>query len=261
MNKRFLWIGILYLLVANPFGFAKGELWAVYQGSHFNLYLKKPDDQFSQNTLKEAEEDLDRILANLDDAKLKNKWQKEKRVKIFLFETQAAFQVAGGAPSWAAGHANYETRSIASFVGSDAFLSSTLPHEIAHLVLFDLTGDYQNVPRWLHEGFALSQESGQGERMNPVIKLAAHEGKMVPLKMLTIVNASTQTPGAANVYYAEAQAFVSFLIKNGRDRFRDFILNLSKGLTFEEAIERAYHGVFGDMSALEEKFYAALNAL
>jgi hypothetical protein len=241
---------------------AAEALWAKYDGDHFIVFLKVPDDAFAKRAHDEAEAALSHILQNLSYTKPKKGWQKSGRAKIYLYESQAAFQTAGGSPSWAAGHANYETKSIASFVTSQSFFDTTLPHEVAHLVLFELTVNFWNVPRWMHEGFALSQEKKMGSRMDPAVKQAAREGKMVPLTMLTIVNPAEQTPGAANVYYAEAKAFVSFLLKkHGGHRFQTLIKKLSEGKEFEDSIERAYKGIYDDMDDLEEKFYAFLNAL
>ena len=233
--------------------------WVELKGDHFNVYLKTRDFDLSQKVLVHAEENLGRILKRLDDDGPKRGWQEDGRVRIFIFENQEMFQQKRGAPSWAAGDADYGKKLITTYLGSRHFFSSTLPHEVAHLVLYELTGEHRNVPTWLHEGFALAQEDEEREDLNRAVKLAAAQGKLLPLKLLTIVDPKQQTRGAANVYYGESQAFVRYLIETyGASRFRSFILYLAKGKSFEEAIGRAYAGVLRSLEELETKFFERL---
>ena len=126
--------------------------------------------------------------------------------------------------------------------------------------MFELTGSYQNVPRWLHEGFALASEEARRNELDQIAKKAAHEGHFLPLAMLTIVDPAKQNTGGAGTYYAEAQAFVRFLIdRYGPVRFREFILVLSKGAGFEEAITKAYEGKAAGLGELESEFISGLN--
>jgi len=80
-------------------------------------------------------------------------------------------------------------------------------------------------------------------------------GHLLPLLQLTIVDLREQTHGAANVYYAEAQAFVSYLIDEyGPHRFKKFILSLADGKTFEDALEHAYKPDFKNLTEFERNF-------
>lgn len=233
--------------------------WVELKGDHFNAYLKTKDFDLVQKILVHAEEDLGRVLKRLAYERPKRGWQDNGRVRIFIFEDQETFQQKRGAPSWAAGDADYGKRLITTYLGSQHFFDATLPHEIAHLVLYELTGEHGNVPRWLHEGFALAQEDEEREALKRAVTEAAAHGKLLPLKMLTIVDPKQQTQGGANIYYGQSQAFVQYLMDTyGASRFRDFILHLANGKSFEEAIERAYAGVVAGLSELEMKFFESM---
>ena len=233
--------------------------WIELKGDHFNAYLKTKDFDLAQKILVHAEEDLERILERLAYEKPKRGWRNDARVRIFIFEDQESFQQKRGAPSWAAGDADYKKRLITTYLGSQHFFDSTLPHEVAHLVLYELTGEYGNVPKWLHEGFALAQEDEEREELERAVTEAAAQGKLLPLKMLTIVDPKQQTEGAANIYYGQSQAFVQHLIDTyGASRFRDFILHLARGKSLEEAIQRAYAGVIKSVAELEVRFFESL---
>ncbi len=251
--------GIFVILcgVAMP-AFAEAG-WVATEGEHFILEQERPDADFARSIFLKAENDLDRIVKYLNDPGLKKQWTRDRRVRIRMYETKESFLTETKAPEWSGGFANYESRAIVSFKNSNQFWNSTLPHEIGHLVLDDLTGKHQNVPKWLQEGFALTCEDRVRPELQWAVRDAASKGYLLPLKMLTIVAPGEQDTGGANTYYAQAQAFVRFLIDgHGGERFRNFILELAKGKSFEESIRIAYRGAYRSVDELEAAFFKSI---
>ncbi|OGW98528.1 MAG: apolipoprotein N-acyltransferase [Omnitrophica bacterium RIFCSPLOWO2_12_FULL_44_17] len=241
---------------------AESEGWTVTAGDHFEVLQKKENPAVANEILTGAEERFKRIVSQVSyDTPLRS-WAETNRVKIQIYDSKEDFIKEKKAPDWSSGLADYDWRTISSYRGASGFLNSVLPHEIAHLVLFDMTDRHQNVPKWLHEGFALSQEDRIRGELGYGLKDAAAKGYLLPLKMLTIVNPAEQDRGGAVTYYSEAQAFVRFLIDGyGPSRFHEFIINLKNGKSFEESVERAYKGVFSDTSKLEEQFFQKIKSL
>ena len=236
------------------------QTWFYLEGDHFIIEQNWKDEDFAKKLLTTAESDLERILARLDYEKPKALWRGKNRITIVIFEREADFHQVGASPDWVAGYANYQAKTISSYKTSKGFFSSTIPHEIAHLVLYDLTETYGNVPRWLHEGFAISSEDELRSDLEAALKTSASQGKLLPLVLLTIVDPKQQDAGGAMIYYAESQAFVRFLIdRNGPKRFQNLILELAKGASFEEAVQKSYEGVGGTLSEIEGQFLSELN--
>ena len=248
----------LFLISIFPsFLTADPEAWHRSADAHFEVYQKVENASFAKIVLAQAEKDLDRILTKLSFDEPREEWRGENRIRIVIFRDQSSYEKKRDVPEWASGDANYETRTIATFKNSETFLTSTLSHEIAHLVLYELTSEFGNVPKWLHEGFAIACEGERREGFDQLIKEAARHGRLLPLKLLTIVDPKVQTHGGANTYYSEADAFVRFLIAEyGAERFKKFILSLAQGKSFEEAIRRAYKGKVEDHAELEAEFFA-----
>jgi len=161
------------LIVAAVFVVALGvraDTWLSTGGEHFQVFQMTENTGQARKILDDAEGDLERILNKVAYQKPKQAWKDKNRIKIFLFDNQEAYQEVRGAPQWAAGDVEYETKTINGYVGSDDFVHQTLPHEIAHMVLFDLTIHHENVPRWLHEGFAMANEDQKREGLEDVLK-------------------------------------------------------------------------------------------
>jgi len=84
---------------------------------------------------------------------------------IFLYRDAEAYQEATGQSAWSPAVATFTARGgmateLAIHTHQQAKLlgQTSIPHELGHLLLYRLTGYVQDVPLWIHEGVAVSQE-------------------------------------------------------------------------------------------------------
>ncbi|MEK7850187.1 MAG: peptidase MA family metallohydrolase [Candidatus Omnitrophota bacterium] len=236
--------------------FCFAQEWQELRGDHFIIYYENDSDGFVKEVLRQAERDYSQIASDLGYARYANFWQWENRVKIFIYPDQDSFLKATLQPSWSVGTANYTTKQISGFSGCTQFKTDTLAHEIAHLVFRDFVGFVGEVPLWLDEGVAQSQEKSKRELINYYARALYEKNQLLSLKSLTEMDVRRVAEGAqAQDFYVQAASLVSFLIERyGADNFTHFCRQLRDGKSLDEALRFAYAGRIGSSSELERKW-------
>ncbi|MEO7166338.1 MAG: hypothetical protein ABI016_04810 [Chthoniobacterales bacterium] len=146
------------------------------------------------------------------------------------------------------------------------FSDNSLGHEIAHLVLFRFK--QRPLPLWLEEGFAeylsrVTQASYQRARNYNARprSVSVPLERLLPLSELTGL---TVYPASAqiDVFYAESERLVRFLIAADRSGFLALFEAVARGEAFETALSRNFGGRFPDLAALQSEFaiYASKDA-
>ena len=133
-------------------------------------------------------------------------------IHIALVESDAP--AARQLPSWIVGQA-FGTEAIIIFpdrIGSYPYdsLESVVLHEIAHLALSARAGE-QPLPRWFHEGVAVSVESGWG--LQGQVRLLATAARDPALDDVSALFASDALPSTTTAYLLSA-ALVDDLRRN-----------------------------------------------
>lgn len=116
-------------------------------------------------------------------------------------------------------------------------LTSTLPHEITHIILKDLV---QKIPLWANEGIAVSSESIR-QQWRYVVTLSRYltAGPLYPLR--TLMKMKRYPDGAyTHLYYAQASSLVRFLRKQSTDRNLLRFLRLAVHSGYETALRMVY---------------------
>jgi hypothetical protein len=160
------------------------------------------------------------------------------RVRVFLLESNdpRAQQV----PSWIVGRA-FGTETVIIFPDRTVrypydSLESVLLHEIVHLALNVRAGG-RSLPRWFHEGVAVSVESGWGIGSQARLLLAAARNPRID--DVTTLFASDAAPENETAYLLSAA-----LVEDVRRRFGlavpgDIAARVSAGESFEAAFRNA----------------------
>ena len=165
---------------------------------------------------------------------------------------------AHGAFAFASRNILPDTDAVLGYVRKH-FFEETLPHEIAHIVLynlFDPSGN-TNLPSWIHEGFAQLQEGNiERSKEKACIEIinAMEEERYLPIWQLTAPEKPSSSPG---VFYAEALMFVDFLMRNqvNDDSFWKLCYYVSRNRKREfKFYFRNYYPQFKDMDDIEARW-------
>jgi hypothetical protein len=120
--------------------------------------------------------------------------------------------------------------------------SSSLPHELTHLVLADHFAGRQ-LPRWADEGIAVLSESGskQDERRRSAANTSSL-GKLLPLSDLLTLR-DYPAPEKRSAFYCQSASLVEFMVaRAGAERFLQFI---------EKAMEVDYDAALKDVYQID----------
>ncbi|MCM8782367.1 MAG: hypothetical protein NC828_04885, partial [Candidatus Omnitrophica bacterium] len=97
------------------------------KGEHFLVYFTQ-DKKFPQEAVNKAAVYYQRIASELGYPRYSEFWLWDKRVKIYIYPNHASFLQATGQPQWSHGMADYTKKQIISFMWSEGFVESLLPH-------------------------------------------------------------------------------------------------------------------------------------
>ncbi|MBE0616374.1 MAG: hypothetical protein IH608_00420 [Proteobacteria bacterium] len=268
-RRRFL-CGLAGLVLGLVAGASSGpaaasEGWTAHASDHFQVFRRGDGDPvFAAQVSRAAERLYSWIQVDLGlDRVVKRHhlalWLWEGRCSIYLHRDRHEYLQATGAPLWSGGFVRYRERVIHSYADADSFLSSTLPHELAHILFREFVG-YDNpvVPRWLDEGVAQYVEHrDSGTEWSEVREMAAR-GRYLPFASLNRLHPGPDG-SSARIFYGQAASLVHFLIQEyGAGRFVDFCSNLRDGYPVERALSFATGGSLGSMEELEavwRRFY------
>ena len=252
-------IGVfLFLLLTffiNHYALCAELPWQKRECSHFIIYYRKevPEDYIEQVATK-IEEYYTSISANLG-FNVYEFWLWEKRAKIYIFKDAAEYQKESEQPGWSGGAVSLRHKIIKAYPWNEGFFDKLLPHEIGHLMFHEFVGFKNNIPLWLDEGVAISQEKSDIKNYSVMMK-----GLRVSLPFNKLHNISTKTLVVPEIFYVQSASIVDYLLTQfGKDAFFKFCNSLKNGQTVEEAISSSYH--FRDLKQFNEAWLEYLRHL
>ncbi|MBF0569151.1 MAG: hypothetical protein HQL18_00015 [Candidatus Omnitrophica bacterium] len=252
-----------FVFVANALAFGELTGFQEIKSDHFKAQFLVPEDQeLAQKALDRAEYYYDRIARDIGFSRYQGYWTWEKRAGIIIFPDQISFSKFTGQPDWSVGYATreskfYHDRTIVSYSGQLNFLDEVLPHELAHLMLWDYFDQHIGVvPVWLEEGIAQLEEADKRglarEALIPVVQAGNH----IPFTVLGDLRPlDLKDNGKVAVFYAQSLSLVVFLIeKYGQESFYRLCKEMRDGQTFDTALARSYGGIFNSMADVERRW-------
>lgn len=158
-----------------------------------------------------------------------------------LVDLQKVFEMKGG-PAWASGHASPDLRialvAIAPGPEQGLEMERKIPHELAHILTYDLTRErYPNLPVWLREGIASRAELSVNPDYGRAVSKASENSTLIPFGALC--GSFPPDSGSAFLAYAQSEAFTRYFIeKYGQAGLLALIKAYSDGLGCEQGPTR-----------------------
>ncbi|MEZ0396319.1 MAG: peptidase MA family metallohydrolase [Anaerolineales bacterium] len=137
-------------------------------------------------------------------------------IDIYIYPTAADVQqtLGLGGESWVAGHADPALGvllvSIAPGEAQNIEMERQIPHELAHILLYQYTGSaYENLPTWLIEGLATQAELYPNADYNYILSVASQNDTLIPIANLC--GPFPADVSGAMLAYAQSGSFVGYL--------------------------------------------------
>jgi tetratricopeptide (TPR) repeat protein len=234
--------------------------WQFAASEHFRLHHHNP--RVSARLLAAAEFQLQRE-APLFALTPETAWR--GKCDIFLYTNAQAFQQATGQPVWSPGVSTFildregalseltiHTHQEAGLIGQ-----TVIPHELAHLLLARVTGYVRDLPLWIQEGVATSQEPGF-KAVHLLEEVSARRRAATALTLSEVLNAKAYPrPEDVDYFYGLSYSLVQYLLTKGDfERLRQFALSARAD------VARAFLDHYGmKMDDLERDWEAYLEKL
>ena len=254
----FLWlVSFASLVVAQESPFRE------MTSKHFLAQFTLEEERgLAQQVLDRAEGYYDKVAQDIGYSRYQDFWTWESRAKIVIFPDQVSFARFTGQPAWSKGYASrdsrlFRDRTIVTYNGQPDLLEEVLPHEIAHLILWDHLGfNNRNAPLWFEEGVAQLEEPATRAKVQEALKGVVQAGKHIPFFTLMAAKPEDLKERLnVSLFYAESLSVVVFLIeKYGQDAFYRLSKELRDGKDFNEAFVRAYSGIFDSFASVEGRW-------
>jgi hypothetical protein len=166
-------------------------------------------------------------------------------IEIYIYASSADVQdtLNLGGSAWVAGHANPELGvvlvSIAPGAAQSVEMQRQIPHELAHVLLYRLTGStYANLPTWLTEGIASQVEGYPNADYTQILAASTQNKNLLPIADLC--GPFPADASGAILAYAESNSFVSYVHKTyGTADLHTLIQAYSNGLSCDQGVIHA----------------------
>ena len=179
------------------------------------------------------------------------------RCELYLYPTARSYAEATGQPEMSPGLSTMSnngvrvlSRRMSLRADNPLMLTTTLPHEVTHIVLADLFVA-QAIPRWADEGLAVLAEPASEQRQRQAdLKGPLDAGRIFEAGRLMAMD--YPDPNDWRLFYAQSVSLTQFLVEQGPpERFIQFVRDTQRMGT-EAAIRDVYHidGLSGPPGAL-----------
>ncbi len=213
--------------------------WRTLEAEHLRLHWYDGDATFGQAALDAAQTGLLAIQSQIPVAPA-------QPIEIYIYssaaEVQNVFDLGG--LSWVAGQAfpdlGVALVSIPPDENQAAEMGRQIPHELAHVLLYRMTGPaYDNLPTWLREGLARLVEQNPNAQDAQVLSDAGGNKSLLPLADLC--GLFPQDASGASLAYIESASFVRYLHDSyGPGRLQKVIQAYVSGVSCDGGVKQVY---------------------
>lgn len=248
LMKTFLLLAVLFFAPLRIFAEVDSSLWQTEKSQHFIVYYQEDSGGFVKELINRAENYYNSIVDELGFRRF-DFWSWENRAKIYLYKDNASYIKDTQRAAWSGASVSIKTRTIKTYIGQNNFFDSILPHEMTHIIFREFVGDINDLPLWLDEGIASSQEtSNLAARMKAAGEIIDQNNYLKFDNLFEVRNYALIVP---HTFYAESASIIVFLIKEyGSEKFRDFCGKLRDREPWKQALLRTYR--FSNFEEMEE---------
>lgn len=185
----------------------------------------------------------------------------EGKSNVYIFENADdwhAFQGKAQLDPWTGG---IHSQGNLFIVRNPAFKfeGRSLGHETAHLVLYRFFG--AAIPLWLNEGYAenssirfyagLERTQGYNSKPHSAVLTASN---YMPIASLTSAVTYPDDVVQVSIFYEESEKLVAYLRAQSEEGFITFLDAMSRGSTFQAALDKGFPNRFSSMDDLDHDF-------
>jgi hypothetical protein len=158
---------------------------------------------------------------------------------------------------------DYATKSIVIVEANETGnVMIDVTHELTHAIFFERMTSGNKIPQWMHEGLASFEEakynSAAVDTRWATYGADIAQGGGQPLADMAAVK-SDATPAEVNLFYAESQSAVAYLINNyGMLKFMRLATRLQAGRDMDSSIKAIYGPAMLTLNDLQTKWLASL---
>lgn len=210
-------------------------VWQSLKENKITLQWYQGGAGFGQGLMSIAQASLGRLAGQMG-------IQPRRLVWITVYASTEALRGAlGSSYAWIGGAAipDYSVILLGLGPADDAYARQVIPHELAHLLVGELTANCLGIelPTWLNEGLAVNAEGRLPASQREIVLAALLAGELPPLTSLEA--GFSPYPDTAARQYAQSGLVVEYLLqKYGPNRLGRILSGMQGGLLIDEALQK-----------------------
>ncbi len=223
--------------------------WQTMEDSGIRVHWYAGDETFARQALDTARAGMQKTGAILSVSP-------NHPFDIYIYAIAADLQTALeiGGETWSGGHASPDLGvvlvAIAPGLDQGAEIERKIPHELAHLLTYEVVGQrYNGLPVWLREGIASMAEPPDPDDPR-AISLAVEQQSLIPI--MDLCGSFPPEMSRITLAYAESESFTRFIVsKYGNSGLLNLIHAYADGLACEQG---PVHALGSPLSELESEW-------
>ncbi len=210
--------------------------WQELGEAPIQVFWYQGDRTFAQSILDTAHEGLNQLRHNL-------LLDAPDQLDIYVYhDTSTLLQALNPAgPGWISGHADPDLGvilvSISEGTGQRQDIEQRIPHELAHIALYQAAGPgYNNIPTWFNEGLASLVEIHPNQDYQVLLDHAIETDSLLPIQSLC--SGFPRDASNALLAYAQAASFTRFIYEGyGATKIDELIDTYANGISCENGVK------------------------
>ena len=227
--------------------------WQVHETPNFRIYHCDP--ALAEQAAAVAEATRTEQARQWKSTATRTPWS--PRCELYLYPTARSYAEATGQPQMSPGISTMSNNGVRVLsrrmnlrADNPLVLTTTLPHEVTHIVLADLF-IVQTIPRWADEGIAvLAEPAAEQHHRQADLKEPLDAGRV--FKVAQLMTMDYPDPKDWRLFYAQSVSLTLFLVEQGPpERFIQFVRD-SQRMGPEAALRDVYQ--IDGLAALQERW-------